>query len=99
MNNVKVGDMCVFELLEERVFQVRVFEDYLTKPVCADDENIADDSGSIESTQCGSLSERVLQMGVFERIQKEPEYLNDEIIGDDSTDFIQSTQFGVESET
>lgn len=53
-NDLKVGDICVFELLDEKLLQVRVFEGSHKGPECVNDEAIADDAtASIESTQVG----------------------------------------------
>uniref|UniRef100_A0A803MRH9 TF-B3 domain-containing protein n=1 Tax=Chenopodium quinoa TaxID=63459 RepID=A0A803MRH9_CHEQI len=58
MNDVKVGDICVFELLDERLLQVRVFEGSHKRPDCVYDKAVVDDStASIESTEYGLLPE------------------------------------------
>lgn len=58
MNGLKVGDTCVFELIDERVLQVRVFEGRQKALKNLNDEAVADDlTVSIESIQFRDLPE------------------------------------------
>lgn len=55
-NVVKMGDICVFELVDERVLQVHIFQATQRVLECPSNDAAGDDStASVESTQCTVL--------------------------------------------